>query len=355
MMRSRDVRGVCFAAAMWLVGTAFAVPTCGLFAQEPGKPAATANAGGATGKAGGVPETGARPAAAADKFREAFAAGSATGSAAPAATAAPPPPGGSKEMNLFELTLAGGPIMIPIGMMSIVMVIFAVERWIALRTSRVLPPELVQGLGQLASRPGGLDPRLAYRLCQKHRSAAGRVVRAALLKVGRPHQEVEKAVADASEREAEELYANVRHINLVMAVSPLLGLLGTVWGMVETFFRVSQATQTVKVADLAGGIYVALVTTVAGLVVAIPAALISHYFEGRIQAIFRNIQDLVDSLLPQLERYEGKLRVSLDSPPAEAPPVAPQPAAVGAGPIPATAGASYPVPPPRPKAPPAPG
>ena len=68
-----------------------------------------------------------------------------------------------------------------------------------------------------------------------------------------------------------------------------------------------------KAEQLAGGIYVALVTTFAGLCVAIPGAVLAHYFEGRIQALFREIDELLLGILPQLERYEGKLRVSRTS------------------------------------------
>ncbi len=229
------------------------------------------------------------------------------------------------EINLYDLLTRGGVLMYPIGLMSIVVVVFAVERAIALRRSRVLPTEFVQGLGKLAKSGTGLDPRLAYRLCQLHRSTASNVIKAALLKLGRPHTEVEKAVAEAKQREAETLYQNVRPIALAMAVTPLMGLLGTVWGMMETFFVVSQAEGGVKVADLAGGIYVALVTTVAGLAVAIPAAFLAHYYEGRIQRLFRQIDDLIQSIMPQLERYEGKLRVTTELPasgrPPEPPPV----------------------------------
>jgi biopolymer transport protein ExbB len=132
-----------------------------------------------------------------------------------------------------------------------------------------------------------------------------------LLKVGRPHAEVERAETDSSEHEAAKLYKNVRTINLATTVTPLLGLLGTVQGMIQCFFITANLPANVnKTQSLANGIYVALVTTFAGLVVAIPAALIAHYFEGRIQSLFREIHELLSGLLPQLERYEGKLRVS---------------------------------------------
>jgi biopolymer transport protein ExbB len=269
------------------------------------------------------------PAAEADRrFQEAFsepAAAPEPEAAEPTADAAPAlVPSTQAEINLFELLVKGGYLMIPIGIMSIVVMVFAVERAIGMRKSRVLPADFVQGLGKLAKSGGGLDPRLAYRLCQLHKCTASNVVKAALLKLGRPHTEVEKAVSEAKQREADALYQNVRPIALAMAVTPLMGLLGTVWGMMETFFVVSQAEGGVKVADLAGGIYVALVTTVAGLAVAIPAAFLAHYFEGRIQRVFRQIDDLIQSIMPQLERYEGKLRVTAEVPtgrPPEPPPV----------------------------------
>lgn len=244
-------------------------------------------------------------------------------------TAAPAAEG--EAPNLLDLWVMGGALMIPITLMSFVVVVFAVERALALRRRKVIPPELVEALGQLASRPGGLDPRQAYKVCQQYPSAAANVIRAVLLKVGRPHSEVERTVADACEREAAKLYKNVRPIGLATSVTPLLGLLGTVQGMIECFYRTANLGASANKSQvLASGIYVALVTTFGGLVVAIPAAVISHYFEGRIQALFRELDELLLSLLPQLERYEGKMRVTRQAMSAaepEPPPVERLPAA----------------------------
>ena len=227
-------------------------------------------------------------------------------------------------LNFIDLWVSGGPLMVPITLMSFVVGVFAVERYLGLRRSRVIPKALVESLGQLASRPGGLDPRLAYKVCQQYPSATANVLRAVLLKVGRPHAEVEQAVKEASEREASRVYKNVRTINLATTVTPLLGLLGTVQGMIDCFYKTANLPPNFnKTEALANGIYVALVTTFGGLIVAIPAAVISHYFEGRIQTMFREIDELCQGLLPQLERFEGKMRVSrqsltTDSEPADA-------------------------------------
>src|SRR5690606_82139 len=120
----------------------------------------------------------------------------------------------------------------------------------------------------------------------------------------------ERAVADASQREADSMYWHIRTLNLAANVSPLLGLLGTVWGIIQSFFVTSQMPDASNKAEaLAEGIYIALITTFAGLMVAIPAAVLAHHFEGRIMRILRDIDALAMSLLPQVERYEGKLRL----------------------------------------------
>lgn len=216
---------------------------------------------------------------------------------------------GFNAMNFFVLLWMGGVFMIPIGLMSLVAVAVMIERSLALRRSKVVPAELITELGQLGGSQGGFDPRKAYRICQQYPSAAANVIKAMLLKVGRPQSEVEHTVTEVSEREASRLYANVRWLNLATAVTPLIGLLGTVWGMIISFHdtTILQPGQN-KANELANGIYVALVTTLGGLLVAIPSSMFAHYFEGRIQMLFHHIDELLFNLMPQIERFEGRMR-----------------------------------------------
>lgn len=216
-----------------------------------------------------------------------------------------------KELNLFLLFWQSRWWMVPITALSFVVVAVSVERWIQLRKSRVIPEELIRQLSRMGNSSQGFDPREAYRLCQAYPSAASRVIRAMLLKVGRPHSEVEHAVKEASDREAQKLYSNVRWLNLATAVAPLFGLMGTVWGMIRAFHDTTQLLPGQNKAEyLAEGIYLALVTTLAGLAVAIPAAILSHFFESRIIALFHQIDELLFNLLPQIEKYEGRVRFS---------------------------------------------
>jgi biopolymer transport protein ExbB len=237
--------------------------------------------------------------------------------------------GEGKEIPILELIFEkSGPLIWPILGMSLLMVAFGIERLLGLRRRKVLPPALIGGLGKLAKRKGGLDPRQAYRVCQQYPSAAANVIKTMLLKVGRPHSELEHAVSEANDREAARLYANVRWLTLTAGVTPLLGLLGTVLGMIKAFFATaSLPTGVDKGQALAEGIYEALVTTAAGLSVAIPAFVLAHLLEGRIQKLFRELDETLLGMMPQLERFEGRLRVSpdqvkglaADSPPVAAP------------------------------------
>ena len=218
---------------------------------------------------------------------------------------------GTAMPSLWDLAVQGGLFMIPIGLASIVVVAFTLERLIGLRLSKIMPEELLVDLRKL-NAGNGIDPREAYGVCQKHPSPLANAVQAAVLKVGRPHAELEKSVEDAVAREAADMSRNFRPINVVATIAPLLGLIGTVQGMIQAFMVISSTTSTgtAKAQELAHGIYTALVTTFAGLVVAVVAVLLANFLEGRLDRILRSMEELFLDLVPQFERYEGKLRVA---------------------------------------------
>lgn len=218
---------------------------------------------------------------------------------------------GAAMPSLWDLAVQGGLFMIPIGLASIVVVAFTLERVIGLRLSKIMPEELLVDLRKL-NAGSGIDPREAYGVCQKHPSPLANAVQAAVLKVGRPHAELEKSVEDAVAREAADMSRNFRPINVVATIAPLLGLIGTVQGMIQAFMVISSTTSTgtAKAQELAHGIYTALVTTFAGLVVAVVAVLLANFLEGRLDRILRSMEELFLDLVPQFERYEGKLRVA---------------------------------------------
>lgn len=223
------------------------------------------------------------------------------------AAAASSPASATEELSWGRLILTqGGIFMIPIAGISVLVFAFAVERALALRRAKVAPEGFMQELVEESRRAGGMRVDTAEAICLNTPCTASQVVLSALHKVGGSTADIEAVVQKASEREASRLYSNVRHISLGISVAPLLGLLGTVQGMIIAFFtNVHLPVGANRAASLSEGIYTALVTTLAGLCVAIPAALLAHYFEGRIQGFFRDIEDGMQSIIPALARYEG--------------------------------------------------
>jgi biopolymer transport protein ExbB len=216
----------------------------------------------------------------------------------PSATATPSAiPGGEGAVpaipskNLLEIIRAGGILMIPIFFCSFLMLVFAFERTIALRRGRVIPkPFVTRFLEQL--REGQLDRGQAMELCEENKSPVARVFGGAVRKWGRPAVEVEQAILDEGERTANGLRRYVRMFNGISTISPLLGLLGTVFGMIRAFNEIASSDAMGKPELLASGISEALLTTAAGLTVAIPALACYLFFISRVDQLVIQIDAL---------------------------------------------------------------
>lgn len=210
------------------------------------------------------------------------------GAALPGGAGEPPIPTKSLLAAFFE----GGPLMYPIALCSFALVVFVLERGIALRRGRVIPRPFVRRfLEQLAA--GQLDRDKALALCAENRSPVAEVFAAAVKKWGRTSVEVEQAILDAGERVNNQLRRYLRLMSGISQVAPLLGLLGTVLGMIVSFNGISASTDAAgQRALLAGGIAQALITTAAGMVVAIPALTAYLYFVGRVDRLIMEIDAL---------------------------------------------------------------
>lgn len=219
---------------------------------------------------------------------------------------------GQGSINFLNLLIEGGPLMIPIALMSLLVVTVALERLFALRAGRLFPRGLQREVRMAIEETGTAAPKQLYEASEKYPSAASRILQDMLQKAGRPIPEMESAISEGSQREADYLYSNVRWLTLAAAVTPLIGLLGTVWGMIIAFYNTTQlGAGTNKAEFLAEGIYVALVTTLGGLAVAIPAAIFAHYFEGRITKSLAMTEAQLRYLVPRFELIEGKARYDI--------------------------------------------
>ncbi len=239
-------------------------------------------------------------------------------------------------IDLLTLITRGGAFMIPIGVMSLMVVALAFERMLSLRRRKILPRLLVEDLEELADPIDRFNPAAAYQSCLDQPSPAARVVKAMLMRTGQPLADIERAATESIEREADRCASPIRWLTLAAAATPLMGLLGTVWGMIVAFHESTALTpDRSRSEQLSEGIYTALVTTLAGLIVAIPAAIMALYLENRLAKLFHRVEELAFDIAPGLARFVGKRRLDADGelrpidglapPPAEVPQPPPPP------------------------------
>ncbi len=216
-------------------------------------------------------------------------------------------------VDMLSLIARGGGFMIPIGLMSFFVVALSIERLFSLRTGKVFPRKLERRLREMARSPDRFGPSEAYHACRSRKSPAGRVIASMLLRTGQPLGDIERTASEAAQREADALIGPVRWLNLAAAATPLMGLLGTVWGMIMAFHESTTLTAgRSRSEQLSEGIYTALVTTLAGLAVAIPAAILAQYLENRVSKHFRRIELMAFDVAPGLARFAGKVRLDPD-------------------------------------------
>jgi biopolymer transport protein ExbB len=197
---------------------------------------------------------------------------------------APGAPARNLEVNsVADFVLKGGPVMIPIILCSLVALAVMAERLLALRRSRLIPPAFVPGLrGVLRDVRADREAALAY--CASDPSPVAAVMATGIKRLGEPVDLLERHIAEAGERQVRRLRARLRLLAIIASIAPLLGLLGTITGMIKAFQTVAVSGEALgKTEMLAKGIYEAMITTAAGLIVAIPVLLAHHWISAIIE------------------------------------------------------------------------
>lgn len=167
------------------------------------------------------------------------------------------------------------------------------------RRDSLVPPDLLAHLEELLENG---DYEEAYNVCEANDSFFSRVIAAGLQKVQQGAQEMEKVMIDAGDQEATRMHQSVSYLSLIAAVAPMLGLLGTVVGMVRSFNVIAQSVVNPSPAELAGGISMALMTTVIGLCVAIPMTMLYFFFRNRVISGVNEVGNVTEEIL---ERFRA--------------------------------------------------
>ncbi|QPJ64131.1 MAG: MotA/TolQ/ExbB proton channel family protein [Candidatus Nitrohelix vancouverensis] len=200
--------------------------------------------------------------------------------------------------SAVDLILKGGPVMLPIFLFSLGAMTIIFERLYYFHKRRENPEQLFNAVHSLISR-GQCDQSL--EVCKEHPGPVGRLLETGIQNRHVSEKKLEELLDLSAQSELKKMGKYTRALEVIATVSPLMGLLGTVIGMVQAFNKVAEYSGQVEPSLLAGGIWVALLTTAAGLAVAIPASIMSHYFDQKIEAASASLSQFGQKLIHALE------------------------------------------------------
>jgi biopolymer transport protein ExbB len=220
--------------------------------------------------------------------------------------------------TLWDFVLKGGYLMIPIGLCSLIALAVLVERLWTLRRGTVLPPPLVSVLNKFCTNGAG-DPQPVRDACRKNESALARVIGAGLARWGAEPATMRQYLQEVGQREVIGLRRYLRVLSVIAGVAPLMGLLGTIVGMIRAFQTVSLHPEALGRTELlAKGIYEAMITTAAGLVVAIPAIIFYHWLSARVHKLGVEIDEHATEFLVTYEEIGKPSRERSSADPGDA-------------------------------------
>jgi biopolymer transport protein ExbB len=215
----------------------------------------------------------------------------------------------TKEEVMLDLVVKGGPVMYPIIICSIIATAIVIERVYHLRRAKIDTRKFMDEIANVLRRNKIME---AIEICDKTPGPIAHILKSGILKHDRPKQEIKEAIEEAGLYEVPRMEKNLTALATIAHISPLLGLLGTVVGMVGCFQVIQQKSTSlnpVSPGDLAGGIWQALITTVAGLAVAIPVYVAYNYLISRVNHLVidmeRSSTDLMNILAQRGKDHEA--------------------------------------------------
>ena len=196
--------------------------------------------------------------------------------------------GATAELSVWELCLQGGWIMIPLVVLSIVCIYIFIERFMVIKKANQEDETFMKRIKDYIHE-GEIES--AMNLCKKNGSPYARLISKGISRIGRPMNDVLVAIENTGNLEIAKLGKGLPWLATTAAGAPMLGFLGTVMGMVNAFYNLASAGSAANIDVLAGGIYEALVTTVAGLIVGIIAMFAYNFLVARIN----NVMNLLEA------------------------------------------------------------
>lgn len=193
----------------------------------------------------------------------------------------------AESLRFWDLALKGGPIMIPIALFSIAAIYLFVERLMVISKAGKEDDDFMNNIRDFIHE-GKIDAAIA--LCKSSKTSVAKMIEKGLKRLGKPLGDIQAAVENVGKIEVNRLEENLAALATIAGAAPMLGFLGTVTGMISAFYRMASAGNNVQVSMLAGGIYEAMVTTVAGLVVGIMAFIAYNLLVARLNKVVNKME-----------------------------------------------------------------
>ncbi len=186
------------------------------------------------------------------------------------------------KLSIWDLAVKGGPIMIPIAIMSVIAIYIFIERYMVINKAAREESNFMNNIRDFIHN-GRIDSALS--LCKNNQSPIARMVEKGVLRIGKPLNDINVAIENVGKLEVAKLEKSMATLATIAGAAPMLGFLGTVTGMVEAFYDMSMAGNNIDIQLLSSGIYQAMVTTVAGLIVGITAYICYNVLVARVEKV----------------------------------------------------------------------
>lgn len=190
-------------------------------------------------------------------------------------------------VSYFDLAIKGGWVMIPIGLLSVIAVYIFVERFMAIRNAARIDQNFMNRIKDYI-HDGKVDSAMA--LCQSSSNPLARMIEKGISRIGRPLNDINTAIQNIGQVEVYKLEKGLAILASCAGGAPMLGFFGTVLGMVKTFMDMANAGNSLDIGILSNGIYIALITTVGGLMVGIPAYFAYNYLVTRVEELVNRLE-----------------------------------------------------------------
>ncbi len=188
--------------------------------------------------------------------------------------------------NLWEFASKGGIVMIPIGILFVIALYLAIERYLAIRNAAIIEPTFINNIKDMVLNN---NVQGAQTLCSRTNKPISRIIEKGISRIGKPIQDIESALDNVGKMEIYKIEKNVGFLATIAGIAPMFGFLGTIFGVIQMFQNIA-AAKTIEIEAVSTGLYVKMVSSAAGLMLGIFAFAAYHYLMLKIDRVANKME-----------------------------------------------------------------